>query len=178
MRNRTEGPICVVGPSDFLGEVGKALPCGGHGFAKLRDDAELLHKPQSVPVDPAFHHLAVSEAGNAYSRDGEVLSRRSNPAEITPMGTPTGPTGHYGFAFGYDVLDRQSKVGERSAVESGSLLLTLSGLPQHRASKGHGECNSGQRARLPPADCSCSKLHRTNNGRHFCLLLTLGMFSF
>ena len=28
------------------------LRCGGFGFGELRDDAELLHKAQSVPVDP------------------------------------------------------------------------------------------------------------------------------
>jgi hypothetical protein len=34
------------------------------------------------------------------------------------MGPVAGPAGHYCFAFGNDVLDRQSKVGESSAVKS------------------------------------------------------------
>src|SRR5271167_3607263 len=105
------------------------LPCGGHGFADLRNDSELLHQPQSVPVDPAFRHLAIREAGNAYSGDGELLPRRRNPAEITFMGTPTGPTDYHGFAFAHDVLDRQPKVGEGSAIERHSLLLTLRASP-------------------------------------------------
>src|SRR5438309_11864161 len=87
------------------------------GFAELRDHAELLHKAQSVPVDPAFRHLAVRDAGDAYPGDGELFPCWRNPAEITFMGTPTGPTGHHCFAFGNDVLDRQSEVGEGSAIE-------------------------------------------------------------
>jgi hypothetical protein len=45
---------------------GLRLRSGGFGFGELRDDAELPHKAQSVPVDPAFNHLAASEAGDAY----------------------------------------------------------------------------------------------------------------
>jgi hypothetical protein len=41
--SRTEGPVCVVGPSDFSVNSGR-LNCGGFGFAELREDAELLHK--------------------------------------------------------------------------------------------------------------------------------------
>src|SRR5271169_4442445 len=38
------------------------LPCGGGSFGfvgELRDDAELLHHSQSVPIDVAFYHLVV-----------------------------------------------------------------------------------------------------------------------
>jgi hypothetical protein len=41
----------------FSWETPERLPCGGHGFAELRDDPELLHKPQRVPIDPAFQNL-------------------------------------------------------------------------------------------------------------------------
>src|SRR5258707_11175943 len=109
---------------------GLRLRSGGFGFGGLRDDAELLHKAQSVPVDPAFRHLAVREAGNGYPGDSELLPRWRNPAQIAFMGTPTGPTGHHCFAFGNDVLDRQTKVGESSAVERCSLLLTLGTSPK------------------------------------------------
>src|SRR6266852_2783486 len=102
---------------------------GGFGFGELRDDAELLHKAQSVPVDPAFYHLAAREAGDADPGDGELLPRGRNPAEIAFMGTPAGPTGHHCFAFGNDVLDRQLKVREGSAVEGRSLLLTFGAPP-------------------------------------------------
>jgi hypothetical protein len=34
------------------------------GFAELRDDTELLHKAQSVPVDIGLHYLAIREAGD------------------------------------------------------------------------------------------------------------------
>src|SRR6266704_178113 len=105
---------------------------GGFGFGELRDDAELLHKAQSIPVDPAFYHLATREAGDADPGDGELLPRGRNPAEIAFMGTPAGPTGHHCFAFGNEVLDRQSKVGEGSAVESRSFLLTLGASPNIR----------------------------------------------
>src|SRR5712692_4919708 len=124
----------VVGPSVFSTKPGQ-LPCGGgdggdgFGFGELRDDAELLHKAQSVPVDPAFYHLAAGEAGDAYPGDGELLPRWRNPVEITSMGTPTRPTSHHCFAFGNEVLDRESKVGEGIAVETHSLLLTLGASP-------------------------------------------------
>ena len=112
----------------FLGLPGE-LPCSdSHGFGELRDDAELLHEALSVPVDPAFHHLSVREAGNAYPGDGELLSRWRNPVEITIMGTATGPPDHYCFTFGNDVFDRQSNVGEGIAVEGRSLLLPKSGV--------------------------------------------------
>src|SRR5712664_1863946 len=109
---------------------GLRLRSGGLGFGELRDDAELLHKAQSVPVDPAFCHLAASQAGDAYPGDSELLLRWRNPAEIAFMGTPTGPTGHYCFAFGDDVLDRQLKVREGSAVEGRSLPFTLRAPPK------------------------------------------------
>ncbi len=131
------GPTCV-GPPGCFGNVRTVdgLPYGGFGFGrKLRNDAELLHKAQSVPVDIAFCHLAATEAGDAYSGDGELLPRWRNPAEIAFMGTPTGPTGHHCFALGNDVLDRQSKVGESSAVERRSLLLTL-GAPSNIGCRG------------------------------------------
>src|SRR6476646_7094486 len=125
-----EGPICIVGPSGFFEEVGR-LPCGGGylGFGEFRDDAELLHKAQSVPIDKAFGHFAVRKAGNAYACDVDLLPRWCNPVEIALVGTPTRPTSHDGFAFGNDVLDRQPKVGEGSAIESGSFLLTLGASP-------------------------------------------------
>ena len=103
----TESPICEIGPSGFLAEWSR-LSCGGLGFAELRDHAKLLHKAQSVPVDPAFYHLAAREAGDADPGDGELLPRGRNPAEIAFMGTPAGPTSHHCFAFGNEVLDRQS----------------------------------------------------------------------
>jgi len=51
------------------------LPCGGDGlgFGEFRDDAELLHKAQSIPIDKAFGHFAVRKAGNAYACDIELL---------------------------------------------------------------------------------------------------------
>jgi hypothetical protein len=55
-----EGPIRDrSGFPVFLGEPGR-LPCGGGRYClgsvgELRDDAELLHEAQSVPVDIAFH---------------------------------------------------------------------------------------------------------------------------
>jgi hypothetical protein len=106
------------------------LRCGGFGFGELRDDAELLHKTQSIPVDPAFRYLAVREAGDGHPGDVDLLPGWCNPAEIPFMGTPTGPTGHYYFAFGDDVLDRQSNVGESRAVEGRSLLFTLRAPPK------------------------------------------------
>src|SRR4029077_9307243 len=125
-----EGPICIVGPSGFFEEVGR-LPCGGGclGFGEFPDDAELLHKTQSVPIDKAFGHFAVRKAGNAYTCDVELLPCWCNPVEIAFMGTAARPTRHHLFAFGYYVLDRQSNVGEGSAVESRSLLLTLGTSP-------------------------------------------------
>jgi hypothetical protein len=45
------------------------------------------------------------------------------------MGTSARPTSHDCFAFGNDVIDRQSKVGEGGAVESRSLLFTLGASP-------------------------------------------------
>jgi hypothetical protein len=63
------------------------LRCGDLGFDELRDDAELLHKAQSVPVDPAFYHLAASEASDAYSRDGDLPP----PCTSRLMGGQFGP---------------------------------------------------------------------------------------
>ena len=67
-------------------------------------------------MDEAFGHFAVRKAGNAYARDVDALPCWCNPIEIALMGTPARPAGHDGFAFGNNVLDRQPKVGEGSAV--------------------------------------------------------------
>src|SRR5712691_3719820 len=109
---------------------GLRLRCNGFGFGELRDNAELLHKAQSVPADIGFRYLAVREAANGYSRNGELLPGWRNPAKIPFMRTSAGPTGHDCFAFGNDVLDRQSNVGESIAVESHSLLFTLGAAPK------------------------------------------------
>ena len=98
--------------------------------SKLRDDAELLHQAQSVPVDIAFRQLAVQEASGGHAGDGELLPGWRNPVEIPFVGTVTRPTGHDGIAFGNEVLDRQSKVGESSAVEGRSLPFTLRAVPK------------------------------------------------
>src|ERR1700687_2967692 len=99
------------------------LPCGGllFGSGALRGHAELLHKAQSVPVDKAFRYLAVRDASDGHAGDGDLLPRRRNAVEITFVGASAGPTGHDCFAFGNDILDRQVKVGESSAIESRSL---------------------------------------------------------
>jgi hypothetical protein len=52
------------------------------------------------------------------------------PLRSPLWGTAAGPTGHDCFAFGDDVLDRHTKVGESSAVESRSLLFTLRAAPK------------------------------------------------
>jgi hypothetical protein len=109
---------------------GLRLRCSGLSLGELRDDTELLHKAQSVPADIGFRYLAVREATNGYSGNGELLPGWRNPVEVTFMSTATGPTGHYCFAFGNDVLDRQTKVGESSTVESYSLLFTLRAAPR------------------------------------------------
>src|SRR6266850_1150281 len=106
------------------------LRCDGFGFDEFRGDAELLHQAQSVPVDIAFGQLAVREAGDGHSGDGELLPRWRNPAEIAFMGTVTGPTGHDGFTFGNDVLDGQLKVREGGAVKGRPLPFTLRAPPK------------------------------------------------
>ena len=62
----------------FFDEAGR-LSCvvdaaTSFGFAELRHNTELLHEAQSVPVDKAFEHFAVREAGNAYTCDVELAS--------------------------------------------------------------------------------------------------------
>jgi hypothetical protein len=111
---------------------GLRLRCNGFGFGELRDGTELLHKAQSVPTDIRFRYLAVRQAANGYTGDSEHLPGWRNPVEFTFMGTAAGPTGHYCFAFGNGVLDRQSNVGESIAVESYSLLFTLGAAPKIR----------------------------------------------
>src|ERR1700693_3044629 len=51
------------------------------------------------------------------------------PAEIPFMGPSARPTSHDCFAFGDEVLDRQSHVGEGGAVESRALLFTVRASP-------------------------------------------------
>jgi len=118
----------------FLGEPGR-LPCGGGRYClgsvgELRDDAELLHEAQSVPVDIAFHDLAVRDTSDGHAGDGDVLPRRRNAVEITFMGASAGPAGHDCFAFGNDIFDRQMKVREGSAIQSRSLLFTAGAAPK------------------------------------------------
>ena len=103
------------------------------GFgSELRDDAELLHEAQSVPVDIAFRQLAVQEASDGHTGDGELLSGGGNAVEIPFVGPVTGPTGHDGIAFGNEVLDGQAQVGESGAVEVCSLPFTLGAVPKIR----------------------------------------------
>src|SRR5260370_21928654 len=116
----------------FLGEPGQ-LPYGGLGFGsggELRDDAELLREAQSVPVDEAFRYLAVRDASDGHAGDGDLLPRWRNAVEITFMGASAGPAGHDCFAFGNDILDRQVKVGECTAVECCSPLFTIRAAPK------------------------------------------------
>jgi len=52
--------------------VGRSGGCDGDfGFGEHRDDAELLHHAQSVPVNPALYHFARGEADGAGSGDRE-----------------------------------------------------------------------------------------------------------
>src|ERR1700730_749753 len=130
--SRTEGPMHDRAFRFF--DVAWRLPCGGgcgdsFDFAELRDDTELLHKAQSVPIDKAVEHFAVRKAGNAYACDVELLPRWCDPVEIALMGTAARPTRHYCFTFSNDVLDRESNVGEGIAVKRHSLLLTLGASP-------------------------------------------------
>src|SRR4029077_15873070 len=83
------------------------------------------HEAESVPVDPALHHLAASKADHADPGDGYLLPGWCDPVEVTFMGTSARPTGHYHFAFGNDVLDRQAKIVQGRAIEGDPLLLTL-----------------------------------------------------
>ncbi len=132
-RRIEERPDVWSGLPVFWGKWGR-LPCGGGGGlgfdSELGDDAELLHEAESVPVDIAFRQLAVQEASDGDAGDGELLSGGGHPVEIPFVGAVTGPTGHDGFAFGNDVLDRQMKVGESSAVEGRSLPFTLGAVPK------------------------------------------------
>src|SRR5271169_3084366 len=105
----------------------RRLPCCGDGFgsAELGNDAELLHEAQSVPVDIAFEHFAVRKAGNAYAGDVELLVGGGDAVEFALMGTAARPASHNCFAFGDEVLDRETNVGERITVKSDSLLLSF-----------------------------------------------------
>src|SRR3984957_6299856 len=111
----------------------RRLCCGGgHGFgsAEFRDDAELLHEAQSVPVDIAFEHFAVRKAGNAYAGDVELLAGWSHAVEFALMGAAARPARDNGFAFGRQVLDRETNVGEGITVQGPSLLLALGAPPE------------------------------------------------
>src|SRR5260370_41084501 len=88
LRPNDAGEACSCEP-DLKVVRDLRLRCGGFGFGGFRDDAELLHKAQSVPVDPAFCHLAASDAGDAYPGDGELLPRLSIFAKSALMGSQT-----------------------------------------------------------------------------------------
>ncbi|SRR5216684_2644805 len=66
---------------------GLRLRCNGFGFGELRDNAELLHKAESVPADIGFRYLAVGEAANGYSGNGELLPGWRNPVR-SPLWVP------------------------------------------------------------------------------------------
>ena len=76
---------------------------------------ELL-RPGASSVDPALHHLAGSEAHDAYTRDFELLSGWRNAVEVAFMGALAAPPGHYCFVVGKYVLDAHANVGESSAM--------------------------------------------------------------
>jgi hypothetical protein len=118
----------MAGPG-FLEAVGLPSSSDAFCFTKLRHDTEQLHHAQSVPVDPTFYHLATSEADDAHSGDGDLLSGWCNSVQIALMRTATSPPGHNCFAFPNHVLDREAKVSEGVAVERDSLLLTLGPRP-------------------------------------------------
>jgi hypothetical protein len=54
-----------------------------------------------------------------------LLAGWSNAVEFALMSAAARPTSDDGFAFGKEVLDRETNVGEGLAVKSHSLLLTL-----------------------------------------------------
>jgi hypothetical protein len=125
-RKENRRPDCEIGPWRGLGSRNR-LPNGGggFGFAEFLDDAELLQHAESVPIDPAFDHFAVGEAGKADSGNGELLTGRSNAVEIALVCPVAGPTGGDGFAFGGEILDGQAKVGERIAVDGNTLFFAF-----------------------------------------------------
>jgi len=57
---------------------------------ELRDDAELLHKAQSVPVDKAFRYLAGSRRERRSPRRLVMCFRLEQCIEVTFMGAPAG----------------------------------------------------------------------------------------
>ena len=116
----------MVGPPCLLSESRKLPSCGdGFGAAEFRNDAELLHEAQRIPIDIALEHFAVREAGDAYAGDVELLVCWGDSVEFAFMGTTARPTSHNCFAFGNEVLDRETNVGEGIAVKSDSLLLSF-----------------------------------------------------
>jgi hypothetical protein len=63
-----------------------------------------------------------------------LLAGWGNAVEFALMSAAARPTSDYGFAFGKEVLDRETNVRESIAVKSRSLLLTLGA----SADIGHG----------------------------------------
>jgi hypothetical protein len=86
--------------------------------------------PRTSQLTKPFDHLAARKAGNADSRDGELLFGWNDSIEVAFMSTLVGLAGGDCFTFGNNVLDCQPNVGERSAAESRTLLFAFRPSPK------------------------------------------------
>src|SRR5262245_58425217 len=65
------------------------------GLTRRGDDAELLHHPQGVPLDPLLDDPATGDPVDVDCRHFCRPAGRGNAHELAPMGTPRCPAAHH-----------------------------------------------------------------------------------
>ena len=80
-------------------------------MSKNRNDAELLHHAQSVPIAVGIHDFSVSDVVDGHSIHGYFLIGRWDSQVFAPLGTGNGPAGNYFIFLGDHVLNGEVQIG-------------------------------------------------------------------
>ena len=92
------------------------------GAFGTRDDANLAHHLQRLPVVPVLDDPAHRDAVHAHPAHLDLSAGRGNAHELAPMGAAGGPAGYCHVPFGALLLDGKVNVGESRMVRAHDLL--------------------------------------------------------
>src|SRR5439155_24475622 len=95
------------------------------GVGELRNNAELLHHPERVPVRVLLDDLPVRKAGESESRDLHLLAGGGDAHQVAVVGAATCPAGRDLVALGGLIVDRDPAIRVRRAKGGDVFLETV-----------------------------------------------------
>jgi hypothetical protein len=90
-----------------------------------RDNAELLHHAQRIPVGPGFHDLSAGDVEYVDPRHHDRLAGGGNAHQLALVRAASCPADHHPDPFGKLVFDSEVNVGKGTAVEGDELFEAL-----------------------------------------------------